>query len=130
MSHLPKFATDQELIKFVDDWAALMESEDYEAAFALTAHIPEMKWTPSLMKDVVKAYDECSPDQKVTVQGMPSDVSQRKEVSRWPKNRYGEIAEIWHDLNINGLASDLTATFRVVESNNGLVVKLNDIHVM
>jgi hypothetical protein len=32
MAHLPKSATDDELIRFVDNWATLMEKEDYEAA--------------------------------------------------------------------------------------------------
>jgi hypothetical protein len=58
-----------------------------------------------------------------------TDVSSAKR-DRRPKNDHGEIAEVWYDLNINGLACDLTATFRVVENSDGLVVKLNDIHVM
>lgn len=45
-------------------------------------------------------------------------------------NRYGEVGEIWYDLNIDGVASDLTATFRVVHVPEGLIVRLNDIHVM
>jgi hypothetical protein len=47
MIHLLSSATDQELVVFVDEWAALMEREDYEAAFAHTDHIAEMKWTAS-----------------------------------------------------------------------------------
>ena len=130
MTHLPASATDQDIIRFVDQWAALMEREDYEAAFAHTDHSPEMKWNASLIREVIKAYDECDPDQKVTLHGVPTDVKQRKEIDRWPKNRYNEIAEVWYDLNINGFASDLTATFRVVENIDGLLIRLNDIHVM
>ena len=38
MTSLPATATDADLIAFVDQWAALLEREDYEAAFALTDH--------------------------------------------------------------------------------------------
>jgi len=107
-----------------------MELEDYSAAFAYTSHIPEMKWTADLVREVIKSYDEADPKQRVTLAGQPSDVHQRKDVTRWPINQYGEIGQIWYDLNINGLASDLTATFRVVRSAEGLIIKLNDIHVM
>jgi hypothetical protein len=48
----------------------------------------------------------------------------------WAANAYGEVGEIWYDLNIDGVASDLTSTFRVVRVQGGLVVRLNDIHVM
>ena len=130
MAHLPKSASDDELIRFVDRWAALMEKEDYSAAFAFTAHVAEMGWTADLMREVVKAYGKAEPTQRVTVFGRPTDVRQRKEVSRWKRNQHGEIAEIWYDLNIDGFVSDLTATFRVVEVADGLMIKLNDIHVM
>ena len=41
MVPLPATITDEELIAFVDRWAALLEQEDYEAACAFTDHIPE-----------------------------------------------------------------------------------------
>jgi hypothetical protein len=127
---LPHTASDQELIRFVERWAELMEREDYAAAFALTEHAPEMQWSPDLIREVIKSYGRSDPRQKVTLAGEPTDITQRKEVSRWKANRHGEIAEIWYDLNIDGYASDLTATFRVIEAKDGLVIKLNDIHVM
>jgi hypothetical protein len=127
---LPETAIDADLIAFIDGWAALMEREDYEAAFAYTDHIPEMGWTPSLIRQVIKNYGEAHENQRVTVAGVSSDVTQRKRVDRWSANRYGEVGEIWYDLNIDGVASDLTATFRVVRIPQGLVVRLNDIHVM
>jgi|SRR5687767_2133346 len=130
MAHLPKSATDEDLIRFVDKWAMLMEKEDYEAAFAFTAHVREMEWTPNLIREVVKAYGDARSSQRITLLGRPSDVEQRKEVRRWTRNSYGVIGEIWYDLNIDGVASDLTATFDIREGNDGLTVSLNDIHVM
>jgi hypothetical protein len=130
MIPLPATATDADLIAFADGWAALMEREEYAAAYAYTDHIPEMKWTPDLLRQVVKSYGDARDEQRVTVSGVPSDVSQRKQVDRWEANRYAEIGEIWYDLNIDGVASDLTATFRVVRVADGLIVRPNDIHVM
>jgi hypothetical protein len=59
----------------------LMESEDYDHAFAFTAHVPEMKWTPELIKEVVKAYGEAKSTQKVTLCGQSTDIEQRKKTS-------------------------------------------------
>jgi hypothetical protein len=127
---LPDSASDADLLSFIDGWAALMEHEDYTGALGYTEHAPEMDWTPSLLREVVKAYGEARPDQKVTLAGIPSDVSQRKEVTRWRENGFGEVGEIWYDLNIDGVASDLTATFAIVRAAEGLFIRLNDIHVM
>ena len=130
MQPLPHDTSDADLIAFVDRWAVFLEGEDYDAAYQFTDHIPEMKWTPSLMRDVIKGYGDALPHQKVTVLGQPTDITQRKVVSRWRRNALNESGEIWYDLNIDGLASDLTATFRLQETDDGLVIRLNDIHVM
>src|SRR5437764_864117 len=111
MIPLPATITDEELIAFVDRWAALLEQEDYEAAFAFTDHIPEMRWTPALVREVIKGYGDADPIQRVTVAGVPTDIAQRKQVDRWPTNPQGFFGGIWYDLNIDGVVSDLTATF-------------------
>ena len=130
MIPLPHDATDDDLIAYIDRWASRMEAEEYTAALDMTEQNPGMEWTPSLMRHVVKTYGAADPRQKVTLQGKPTDITQRKEVDRWPKNSRGEIGEIWYDLNIDGIVSDLTATFRILEHDDGLVIELNDIHVM
>ena len=130
MAHLPRSATDEDLVRFVDRWAALMEAEDYAAAYAFTAQDPYMQWTPELMREVIKQYDECRADQRVTVEGKPTDVEQRRDVTRWETNRLGSIGEVWYDLNIDGFVSDMTATFAVLDGPDGLTIRLNDIHVM
>jgi len=130
MTPLPITATDQELIAFVDRWASLLEKEAYSEAYRLTDHVTEMRWTPELIQRVIKRYGEALPTQRVTLAGKPTDITQRKEVARWPENRFKRIGEIWYDLNIDGFASDLTATFWIVSSPDGIVLRLNDIHVM
>jgi len=130
MAHLPISASDEDLIKFADEWARPLEAEDYAAAFGFTAQEPSMQWTPELIRQVIKSYGECSAGQKVTLNGEPTDIHQRKEVTRWQDDGHGSIGEIWYDLNIDGYASDLTATFYIEEGPDGLTVRLNDIHVM
>ena len=40
------------------------------------------------------------------------------------------IGEIWYDLNIDGVTTDLTATFFIVRDRAGIKIVLSDIHVM
>ncbi len=122
--------TDAELIAFLDRWAALLESEDYQAAFAHTAHGPATEWTPALVREVIKGYSNATSSQRVTVQGVPTDTAPRKDVTRWPTNSVGSCGEIWYDLNIDGKASDLTAIFSLQWAGDGIRVCLDDIHVM
>jgi hypothetical protein len=130
MPHLPPSASDEELIRFVDRWAQLMEQEDYSAAFDYTAQHPKLEWSPEVMRTVVKTYGDADPRQRVTAHGQLSSKSHVRKVTRWPRNHWGAVGEIWYDLNIDGLASDLTATFYVVQAVDGLVVQLNDIRMM
>lgn len=130
MTPLPGTTSDSDLIAFVDGWASLLEREDYEAAFRYTDHVPAMGWTPALIREVIKAYNEANPDQRVTVDGISTDITQRKEVSRNSITADGYFGYIWYDLNINGLASDLTATFDLYQADDGVRLRLSDIHVM
>lgn len=127
---LPADATDADLIAIVDRWAGLLEAEDYQAAFEVTGHVAEMGWTPDLIRRVIKAYGDADPAQRVTVGGEPTDVNQRKEVYRYEAPGPGGIGYVWYDLNISGLATDLTATFDVRGGPDGLTLMLNDTHVM
>jgi hypothetical protein len=130
MKALPASASDDELIRFIDQWASLLEREDYAGAYAHTEHDPARQWTPELMRHVIKDYGDRRPNQRVTVIGAPSDVRQRKEVSRSANDGDGYVGEIWYDLNIDGAVSDLTATFDLVAEAGKLNVRLHDIHVM
>jgi hypothetical protein len=130
MKPLPSSTTDDELLRFIDGWVNLLEHEDYESALAYTEQDPAMAWTPEVMRKVIKSYGEARPNQRVTVTGVPSDVTQRKVVDRGKANVTGRVGEIWYDLNIDGIASDLTATFDIILDGAGLKVCLNDIHVM
>jgi hypothetical protein len=74
MPHLPPSASDEELIRFVDRWAQLMEQEDYSATFDYTAQHPKLEWSPEVMRTVVKSYGDADPKQRVTAHGqLPVD---------------------------------------------------------
>jgi len=130
MKPLPTNISDAKLILIVDQWVSYLEAEDYQAAFDFTAQEPKRGWTPDLIRQVIKDYGAARPDQRVTLAGKPTDISQQKDVERWEENHAGIIGEIWYDLNIDGSVSDLTATFSLRLVPNGVVLELNDIHVM
>lgn len=127
---LPVDSTDADLLAFVDEWVVLLEREDYAAAFAHTDHEPGSSWTPELIREVIKRYGEPGIDNRVTLDGRPTDISQRKSVTRGRLRDDGYFGYIWYDLNLNGLASDLTATFDLIRTGRGISVRLADIHVM
>jgi hypothetical protein len=127
---LPDDASDAAILAAVDRWAALLEAEQYDAAFDATDHDPVMGWTSDLMRQVIEQYGDAELGQKVTVEGKPTDIKQRKSVQRFARNKQGFVGHVCYDLNINGLASDLTATFGLRVDVGGLVLVLDDIHVM
>jgi hypothetical protein len=127
---LPDDASDVAILAAVDGWAALLEGEQYDAAFNATEHDPAMRWTPDLMRVVITQYGDAEPGQRVTVEGKPTDIAQRKCVRRFAKNQHGFVGHVLYDLNINGFASDLTATFGLRSEPGGLALFLEDIHVM
>ncbi len=130
MTPLSTSTSDAELIAFVDQWAALLEKKAYSEAFAFTDQAPNNGWTAELIQEFIEGYNEAVPGQHFTLEGKPTDISQRKNVRRFPKNRASCIGQVWYDLNINGFASDITATFGVVSVQDGLILQLDDIHVM
>ncbi len=130
MTFFSSTISDPEILAFVDAWAALLEAGDYQAAYDATAHSAEIHWTPELIQAVIEQYGAATPGQRVTVTGAPTDIHQRKEVDRWSANPNGSVGEVWYDLNINGIVSDLTAIFALTQEASGIRISLNDIHVM
>jgi hypothetical protein len=127
MQALPQSATDQELVEVVHQWVRLLEAQEYDQACALFGY-EDIGWSPSLLRQFVEGYGDAEPNQRVTFLGAPTDITQRIEVTRWPEHN-GCIGEVWYDL-INGFASDVTATFNILVVPGGIVLSLNDVHVM
>ena len=141
MSHLPHDTTDDALLNFIDQWATLLEAEEYDRAFAFTEHVVGAKMTPSVLRELVKqhahhqaatfdnAYGTLDSKRRVTLAGTPTYKTQEKSVDRWPKNARGTVGEIWYDLNFDGFVTDVTATFEIQDDGEGLTVALIDIGV-
>jgi len=130
LSLLPPDVSDNEILAAVDRWAVLLEAGQYEAAFNATEHDAAMGWTPDLIRQVITQYGGAELGQRVTVEGKPTDISQRKNVRRFTINKRGFVGHVWYDLNINGYASDLTATFGLRAASGGLALVLEGLHVM
>ncbi len=101
MPHLPHDATDDDLIAFADRWVRLMKARTTTQLFAFhTAH-SRMKWTPTLVRDVIKSYGDAAPDQRVTLLGAATISRNGKRlivVEKCARDRW----KIWYDLNIDG----------------------------
>ena len=70
------------------------------------------------------------PTQTVTLGGRSTDISQRKDVDRHSKPQSWSVGYIAYDLNIDGVISDLTATFVIFEKGDSLAIVLEEIHVL
>jgi len=128
MTPLNLAATEDELIRYVDRWVSHLEQEDYDGAMRMIDHDPA--WTPELIRNIIKSYGEGNPSQRATLEAAATDIHQRKNVDRWDDAPNGSLGEVWYDLGIDGQTSDLTATFTIRERDGGLVLILNDVHVM
>jgi hypothetical protein len=53
MTPLPAGVNDAELIALIDQWVSLLERGGYDAAFAVTDHLPEFGWTPDLVRETI-----------------------------------------------------------------------------
>ena len=130
VKHFPRLVSDEQILAFIDSWVSLLEQENYQAAYARTAHRADMDWSPELIRQTIKSYGQRLSSQKVTLDGRTADVPQRKSVRHLRKPASKIVGNIWYDLNIDGVVSDLTATFYLQEVDDGLVVVLDNIHVM
>jgi hypothetical protein len=136
---VPETATDADIIAAVDSWVSLLESENYVAACESVDSPPGGVWTPELIRGCIKDHwDDAPKDHRVTLEGTARQSTidgrkfvkrQLKEVDRSEPNEGGELHEIWYDLNVDGVVSDLTATFRLVRVPQGLLLRLYDICV-
>jgi hypothetical protein len=134
----------EEILDFIDQWVILLAQEKYDEAIAFLDVEPG--WTADLIKGIIAENGDSN--DRVTLHNNGTSVdgdgkvlptTQRKEVEWYSKER--SIAEkigwfdenrgdVWYDLNINGLVSDLTATFDLEKRDGRVHIILHDIHVM
>ena len=136
---LPDSATEDQIIGAIDCWISLLESENYIVACESVAAPPGGQWSAELIRSLIKDdWDDAPKDHRVTLAGIPRIPThsgsgihiQKKEVSRAKLLDGGEMKVVLYDLNIDGVASDLTALFSLVPVRDGLLLQLGDIRVM
>jgi hypothetical protein len=129
MRYISSTRDSRAVIELGDEWVKLMEMEMFSEAYDFTDH-DNNGWSPETIEQVIKAYENQLPTQRVTLIGCSTDISQRKSVTWRKENDNGCVAQLWYDLHIDGIISDLTATFNVMERDGKMWLRLNDIHVM
>ena len=112
-SLLPQDASDAAILVAVDQWVAGLLGGPGTVRGGIQRDRAQCcnGMDSQLNAQVITQYGDAQPGQKVTVEGKPTDISQHKDVRRFTRNKHGFVGHVWYDLNINGIASDLTATF-------------------
>ena len=140
---LPHSVTAMEIENAIHTWMTLLADENYEAAYMFTLHDPYYEWTPLLLEQVINGYglpyaNDGSPKCKVTDWSTASGTGSKryKEINFFDTSRahfnpqFIVTGDIYYDLPIDSVWSDLTATFKILQSKDFTTLELNEIHVM
>ena len=130
---LSSHPTDDEILDTVETWIDDLARKDFKAAFARTDHDKYFGWSPALIEAVVQGYGLPG----TTKQGRKCEVSSRSSSAGVPHRRVvnrnelplNSIASVEYSLPLDGMWSDLTATFRLEAREHGSVLVLEEIHV-
>ena len=132
-------ATDEQILQIAREWAQALASDDYQAAYDMTAHDPYFRWTPDLMRTVIQNYGTIEPmaDGSTcrvtlldTAEGGPNPRHVVERCSATPDTHGAQkIGSVQFDLPLDGQWSDLTATFEILSDDEALHLVLNEIHV-
>lgn len=133
VKHLGPNPTDEEMLRFAEQWIDLVAEGQFEAAYRFTAQDPYYAWTPALIRLVIEGNGLPTPDPtgivcRVTPRSSTPGTPFYRCVTRY-ENADPPWYEILHDLPLNGEWSDLSVTFRVSPSPDGCVVTLEEIHI-
>lgn len=144
-------ASDAEIKAVLAEWTELMAQEQYAAALELipydTMHLYEDNvWTPSLLESVVYGYGLAGRTKEDVLAdfGCLYKITSLKDMAdsekildsieihydfKWFKGN--DIAEIWYDVPLNGVQSDLTGRF-ILRKTDGqhMMLVFEDLHVM
>ena len=131
----------------VERWVGLLVGRKHEEALAmlasprplLDAPSAETGWTPESLAQVIQNYGSVEPreDRKtsaVTPIATAAGDGPRFEVT-WFENPVGcgwgaSVGHAHYDLPLDGAWSDVTATFDIIETAEGLALALDQVHVM
>jgi hypothetical protein len=134
MIQFSKEATDDEFSDAICKWIDLLAADNFEEAHEMMYRLPDDKWTPELMRTVVRNYGFIEPrkDGKVFSVTPISQANQRTKHKprrdlEWHANGDG-VAHF--DLPLNGEWSDVTAIIDILRFGEKRVLRLDDIHVL
>ena len=127
-------------------WIKLLSEEKYEEAYDLTLHDPYYQWTPALLESVINGYGSLDDiiEEKYKVTSEETAVSESDNHKIYKDIRLFDspmkqsqhdlgvdvIGDVHYDLPLNGRWSDLTASFKILQGSDFLMLELNDIHVL
>jgi len=137
MVHLPRQASDEEILAILNAWIELLAQGEDEAAFQMFCYAPDTHWSPKLIRTVITNYGFIEPlkdgsSYQVTsltqTQGQPfHEVDWWEPDSNTPARCVGIVL---YTMPLNGIWSDVTADFTIIETDGELALELNDIHVL
>ena len=128
----------------IRSWLDLLAQEKYSEAYEFTLHDPYYQWTPKLLEQVINGYglpyeNDDSSKHKVTkwsTANSDHSINYNKEITIFDAPRvtstssFMQVGEVYYDLPLDGIWSDLTATFKILQSEDFTTLELNEIHVM
>jgi len=131
-------ATSEAVLEFVEKWIELLSNGQYREAYDQLSQPPHDTWSPELLEDVTSSYElspsagDLSETSRVTSVTGARVVDYRpdKDVDWYEGNPDSNAGMVHYSIPINGIWSDLTATFRIQRINDGVVLQLEDMHVM
>jgi hypothetical protein len=138
MIRLAREATDEQILDAIRAWVELLAQEKYEEAFGMLHYHPAEHWSPELIRTVITNYGFIEPREDGATFKVTSlkDNPKGKDFSgvQWygdnPNRQSEYLGMAAFTLPLNGEWSDVTAMFDIVEADGGLVLELEDIHVL
>lgn len=137
--NVPATKADIENAIFV--WLDLWAEQKYHEAFNFTLHDPYYGWSPASLEEVINGYglpyedtvNKCVVTNRIS--SFDDGSKHYKEITffetpgKHPDGKLLVIGEALYDLPIDGNWSDLTASFKIIQSASFIKLELNEIHV-
>jgi hypothetical protein len=136
--------TNEDIEAAVQTWLDLLAEDMYDDAYAFTLHDPYYQWTPYLLEQVINGYglpfeedsklSKCKVTSWVTAEDNGSkhnkDIEWYDIPTLHPSSSHMIIGEVFYDLPIDGIWSDLTAIFQILQIDDYVTLELNDIQML
>ena len=126
-------AADEDILKVVERWIALIAEHRYDEACALLIHDEaNQNWSAPMLAEVFRGYEALEGRGQVTpvATAREEDYRPDQDVDWWVEETGPFAGDIHYSLPLNGVWSDLTAMFNIRRVQNGFALELDDIHVL